>query len=69
MVSLDVHGPFDSAWWPAILQGLREAKCPRKPYYLAQDYLKDRKAIITINSIKVGKKITRGCPQGSCCGP
>jgi hypothetical protein len=26
MVSLDVQGAFDSAWWPAILQRLREAK-------------------------------------------
>ena len=26
--SLDVKGVFDAAWWPAILKGLREAKCP-----------------------------------------
>ena len=53
MVSLDVHGAFDSAWWPAILQGLCEAKCPRNLNYLAQDYLKERKAIITINSFNM----------------
>jgi len=47
-VSLNGHGAFDSAWWPAILQGLREAKCPRNVYYLAQDYLRERKAIIKI---------------------
>jgi len=23
-----VHGAFKSAWWPAILKRLREAKCP-----------------------------------------
>jgi hypothetical protein len=69
MVSLDVHGAFDSAWWPAILQGLREAKFLRKLYYLTQNYLKERKAIITINSINMGENITRDCPQGSCCGP
>jgi hypothetical protein len=28
MVMLNVHGVFDSAWWPAILLRLREAKCP-----------------------------------------
>ena len=42
MVSLDVQGAFDSAWWPAILQRLREAKCPRNLYYLVQDCLKER---------------------------
>jgi hypothetical protein len=69
LVSLDVYGAFDWAWWPAILQGLREAKCPRNIYYLAQDYLKERKAIITINSFNMGKNMTRGCSQGSFCGP
>jgi hypothetical protein len=24
MTSLDVQGAFDSAWWPGILQGLRD---------------------------------------------
>ena len=28
MASLDVKGAFDAAWWPAILKGLRDAKCP-----------------------------------------
>ena len=28
MASLDVMGAFESAWWPAILKGLRGAKCP-----------------------------------------
>jgi len=65
---VDVHGAFDSAWCPAILQGLHEAKCSRNLYYLDQDYLKERKTIITINSYNMGKN-TRGCPQGSCCGP
>ena len=64
-----MHGAFDSAWWPAISQGLHKANCPRNLYYLAQDYLKERKAFITINSFNMGKNITRGCPQGFCCGP
>jgi len=69
IASLDVQGAFGSAWWPTILQGLREAECPRNLYYLTQDYLKDRKAIITINNISKEKEITKGCPQGSSCGP
>jgi len=33
------------------------------------EYLKDRKAIITINNISKEKEITKLCPQVSCCGP
>jgi len=32
MASLDVKGAFDAAWWPAILKGLRDAKCPQNLY-------------------------------------
>jgi len=69
MVSLDVQGAFDSAWWPAILQRLREAKCPRKLYYIVQDYLKERKAFVAINSYNMRKNITKGSAHGSCCSP
>ena len=69
MVSLDLRGAFDSAWWPAILKGLRDAKCPRNLYNLTLDYLKERKAVININNFNIEKRITKGCPQGSCCGP
>jgi hypothetical protein len=69
MASLDVKGAFDSAWWRAILKGLRDTRCPGNLYHLAQDYLKERRAVITRNSISMRKNITKGCPQGSCCGP
>jgi len=68
MASLGAKRAFDSAWWPAILKGLREAKCPRNLYYLTQDYLKERKAVIKKSSFNIEKIITIGCPQGSCCG-
>ena len=35
-ISLDVQGAFDSAWWPAILQRMREGKCPNNLYNLVQ---------------------------------
>jgi len=28
IVSLDVKGAFDAAWWPAILNELRAYECP-----------------------------------------
>ena len=65
MASLDVKGAFDAAWWPAILKGLREAKCPQNLYRLTQDYFTERRAVISINSCKMEKKIAKGCPQGS----
>jgi len=51
------------------LKGLREAKCPRKLYYLTKDYLKDRKAVIAINSLSKEKNMTKGCSQWSCLSP
>ena len=50
MTSLDVKGAFDAAWWPAILRELREAKCPPNLYHLAQDYFKERRAVMLINN-------------------
>ena len=46
----------------------KRSRMPRNLYYLTQDYLKERKAIITLNNISKEKEITRRCPQGSCCG-
>jgi len=68
MVSLDVRGAFDLAWWPAILKGLRDARCPRNIYKLTLDYLKERKAVIKINNFNIEKRITKGCTQASSCG-
>jgi len=65
MDSLDVQEAFDAAWWPAILQRLREAKCPRKLYSMVQDYPKAKEAFIAINSYNMRKNI-KGCVQGSC---
>jgi len=68
MASLAVKGAFDAAWWPAILNGLRGTKCPQNLYQLTQDYFRERRAVISINSSKMEKNITKGCPQGSRCG-
>jgi retron-type reverse transcriptase len=69
MVRLHVRGAFDSAWWAAILNGMQDAKCLQNLYKLTLDYLKERKAVININNFNIEKRITKGCPQGSCCGP
>ena len=69
ITSLDVQGAFDAAWWPAILNNLRDSECPRNFYNLTRSYFSDRVAILCANTFKKEKKVTKGCPQGSCCGP
>jgi len=44
-------------------------KMPKKPLLPSQDYLKEREAFIAINSYNMRKYITKGCAQGTCCGP
>jgi hypothetical protein len=69
LVNLDIKTAFDSAWWPNILKSLQYCGWPRNLYYLIKSYLNQRSAILSTNSIKMDRDISRGCPQGSCCGP
>lgn len=69
LISLDVQGAFDAAWWPSILKTLREFNCPGNLYNLARNYFSQRSAVLTVNNIKIKKSAGKGCPQGSCCGP
>jgi hypothetical protein len=69
LASLDVRGAFDSAWWPGIIDGLRDFNCPRNPYNLSKDYFNNRTAILTTNNYTIERKITKGTPQVSCCSP
>jgi hypothetical protein len=48
---------------------LREADGPRNIHQLTQNYFKDKRALLLLNSRKIEKNITKECPQGSCCGP
>jgi hypothetical protein len=58
MVSLDVMGEFDATWI-----------CPSNLYNLARSYFCDRVAIWHANTYRIKRKVSRGCPQGSCSGP
>jgi hypothetical protein len=69
MTSLDVEGAFDSAWWPGILKGLKDFKFPRNLYNLSKSYFSNRTAVMNSNSITIKRRVTKGYPQGSCCGP
>ena len=42
---------------------------PPEPPKLTKSYLSKRLATLQTNNIKIEAEFTRGCPQGSCCGP
>ena len=69
MTSLDDWGAFNAAWWPNVLKGLKDAECPRNLCYLSQGYFSQRTAVMSNNNINIERRVTKGCPQGSCCGP
>ena len=68
LVSLDVKGAFDAAWWPSILK-TQEFKCPKNLYDLTESYFVNRTATMSTNSTQLEREVSKGCPQGSCCGP
>jgi hypothetical protein len=69
LVSLDVKGASDAAWWPSILKTLKDFNCPRNLYYLTKSYLSQRTAVMSTNTNQVGREVSKGCSQISCCGP
>ena len=69
LVSLDVTGAFTSAWWPSILKTLRDSGCPLNLLNLTKSYFTNCVAILQTNNTTIEADITKGCPQGSCCGP
>jgi len=44
LVSLDVEGTFNFAWWPNILKSLKVSGCPRNLYNLTRSYFSQRQA-------------------------
>ena len=69
VVSLDVKGVFDAAWWPSILNGLKACGWPKNLYNLTKSFFSQRTAILSTNSIRMERELSTGCPEGSCLGP
>ena len=44
LVSLDISGAFNCAWWHKILYQLKMKKCPNNLYLLTRSYFKNREA-------------------------
>ena len=56
LVSLDVQGAFDAAWWPAILKEMRDCGSPRNLYKLTKSYFTQLTAILAMNSLIIEKE-------------
>ena len=63
MTSLDIQGAFVSAWWPGILQGLRDFKCPRNLYKLSKEFFNDRTVVMITKNYSIERRIKKERPQ------
>nr|XP_013189923.1 unnamed protein product [Amyelois transitella] len=68
VVSLDIEGAFDNAWWPKIRVRLAE-ECPVNVRRLVDDYLRDRKVAVRYGGEEAMAETSKGCIQGSIAGP
>jgi len=62
IISLDVKGPFDAAWWPYILNGYRACGCPKNLYNLTKSYFSQHIANLSTNNIRLEKEVSKECP-------
>ncbi|XP_045541155.1 uncharacterized protein LOC123722714 [Papilio machaon] len=69
LVSLDIEGAFNNAWWPAIKCGLVETKCPVYLRRIIDSYLSDRKVRVRYAGAEYTRTTNKGCVQGSIRGP
>ncbi|XP_026321464.1 uncharacterized protein LOC113231118, partial [Hyposmocoma kahamanoa] len=69
LVSLDIEGAFDSAWWPAIKVRLAEENCPLNLRKIMDSYLSDRKVKVRYCGEEYQRETQKGCVQGSIGGP
>lgn len=66
---VDMTGAFDRVWWPGILHKLRIGGVSGDLFGVLKDYLRGRFVSISSGTWEVGKRVNRGCPQGSVLGP
>ena len=68
-IFVDISGAFDNLWWPALFGRLRDIKCPANLYNIFRNYCMERTVSMVCPGEKITKTTTKGCPQGSVCGP
>ena len=65
----DISGAFDNLWWPSLFTQLQKMGCPRNIYKILENYCENRIIQINCYDEELIKRSTKGCPQGSVCGP
>ncbi|XP_063617206.1 uncharacterized protein LOC134790367 [Cydia splendana] len=69
LISLDIEGAFDSAWWPAIRVRLAEENCPVNLRRVIDSYLSNRVVRVRYAGEEIKRETNKGCVQGSIGGP
>ncbi|GBP23734.1 hypothetical protein EVAR_13690_1 [Eumeta japonica] len=69
MVSLDIEGVFDYAWWPALKAQLLAYNCSLNFYGMVRGYLRDREVIVRYAGGESRRRTSKGCIKGYIAGP
>lgn len=69
LVSLDIEGTFDNAWWPALKVQLLAKGCPRNLSDMILSYLADRRIELSYTGARLSRGSSKGCVQDSIAGP
>lgn len=69
LVSFDIEGAFDNAWWPSIKEQLRSNRCPGNLYNVFNSYLSERSVTLRYAGAHSARHTNKGCIQGSIGGP
>jgi len=59
LVSLNVKGALNAAWWLSILKTLKDFNFPRNLYYLTRSYFSQRTAAMSTNTIQVEREVRK----------
>jgi len=68
-IFLDISGAFDNLDWRMLIEDLVDLGVSDGIRSIIQDYLRGRKAVLTVEKSTSSAVLTRGCPQGSQLGP
>ncbi|XP_046975349.1 uncharacterized protein LOC124541478 [Vanessa cardui] len=69
VISLDIEGAFDNAWWPMILKQLIDKEIDNDLFCILSSYLSEREIVVNYAGTQATRKTDRGCIQGSTGGP
>ncbi|CAK1595861.1 unnamed protein product [Parnassius mnemosyne] len=68
IVSIDIEGAFDNAWWPGVIVALQKKEIDKTTLKLIDSYLSDRSITLRYANTEIGRSTDKGCIQGSICG-